>query len=174
MSSVGGIRAPFPSGLRGFSAIAAAILVGAALVILARAGAIGWPARWAGLLVPASWVIAAFLALNTLANLGLEEPRRTDRVRGDDRRRGSPQRLRRPVLTSSRSAVESRTAAGGTRMTSHGEWTPHGWFRLAFPVFIRGMRRPDRHVIAKARRALEEELDRQSRRSPTPIAEGSW
>lgn len=58
-----------PIRLRGFSAIAAAILVGAALVILARAGAIGWPARWTGLLVPASWVIAAFLALNTLANL---------------------------------------------------------------------------------------------------------
>ena len=55
-------------------------------------------------------------------------------------------------------------------MTSHGEWTPHGWFRLAFPVFIRGMRGPERGVIAKARRALEEELDRQSRRSPTPIA----
>jgi hypothetical protein len=58
-----------PSRLRAFSAIAAAILVGGALVILARAGAIGWPAGATGLLVPASWAIAAFLVLNTLGNL---------------------------------------------------------------------------------------------------------
>jgi hypothetical protein len=58
-----------PSRLRAFSAVAAAILVGGALVILARAGAIGWPAGAAGLLVPAAWAIAAYLALNTLANL---------------------------------------------------------------------------------------------------------
>lgn len=58
-----------PSRLRVFSAIAAAILVGGALVILARAGAIGWPAGAMGLLAPASWVIAAFLVLNTLGNL---------------------------------------------------------------------------------------------------------
>lgn len=58
-----------PSRLRAFSSIAAVILVGGALVILARAGAIGWPDAAAGLLVPASWVIAAFLVLNTLGNL---------------------------------------------------------------------------------------------------------
>jgi hypothetical protein len=58
-----------PSRLRAFSAIAAAILVGGTLVILARAGAIGWPAGAAGLLAPASWAIAAFLVLNTLGNL---------------------------------------------------------------------------------------------------------
>ena len=58
-----------PSRLRAFSAIAAAILVGGTLVILARAGAIGWPASAAGLLAPASWAIAAFLVLNTLGNL---------------------------------------------------------------------------------------------------------
>jgi hypothetical protein len=58
-----------PNRLRAFSAIAAAILVAAALVILARAGAIGWPAGASGLLIPASWAIAAFLALNTLGNL---------------------------------------------------------------------------------------------------------
>jgi len=58
-----------PTRLRAFSAIAAAILVGCALVILARAGAIGWPVGAAGLLVPASWAIAAFLVLNTLGNL---------------------------------------------------------------------------------------------------------
>jgi hypothetical protein len=58
-----------PNRLRAFSTIAAAILVGGALVILARAGAIGWPAGATGLLVPAAWAIAAFLALNTLGNL---------------------------------------------------------------------------------------------------------
>jgi hypothetical protein len=58
-----------PTRLRTFSAIAAAILVGGALVILARAGAIGWPVSATGLLVPAAWVIAAFLVLNTLGNL---------------------------------------------------------------------------------------------------------
>jgi hypothetical protein len=58
-----------PNRLRAFSAIAAAVLVGGALVILARAGAIGWPAGATGLLVPAAWAIAAFLVLNTLGNL---------------------------------------------------------------------------------------------------------
>jgi hypothetical protein len=58
-----------PNRLRAFSAIAAAILVGGALVILARAGAIGWPVGAMGLLAPASWLIAAFLVLNTLGNL---------------------------------------------------------------------------------------------------------
>jgi hypothetical protein len=58
-----------PSRLRAFSAIAAAILVGGALVILARAGAIGWPVGATGVLAPAAWAITAFLALNTLGNL---------------------------------------------------------------------------------------------------------
>ena len=58
-----------PNRLRAFSAIAAAILIGGALVILARAGAIGWPAGTIGLLVPATWAIAAFLVLNTVGNL---------------------------------------------------------------------------------------------------------
>ena len=58
-----------PNRLRAFSAIAAAILVVGALVILARAGAIGWPVGATGLLVPGSWAIAAFLVLNTLGNL---------------------------------------------------------------------------------------------------------
>jgi hypothetical protein len=58
-----------PNRLRVFSAIAAAVLVGGALVILARAGAIGWQAGATGLLVPAAWSIAAFLVLNTLGNL---------------------------------------------------------------------------------------------------------
>jgi hypothetical protein len=65
----GGHPGVLPSRLRAFSAIAAAILVGAALVILARAGAIGWPAAATGVLVPASWAIAALLGLNTLGNL---------------------------------------------------------------------------------------------------------
>jgi hypothetical protein len=63
-----------PNRLRAFSAIAAVILLGGALVILARAGAIGWPVAAAGVLVPASWAIAAFLALNTLGNLASKSP----------------------------------------------------------------------------------------------------
>lgn len=58
-----------PNRVRVFSAVAAAVLTGFALVILARAGAIGWPAGATGLLAPASWAIAAFLVLNTLGNL---------------------------------------------------------------------------------------------------------
>jgi hypothetical protein len=58
-----------PNRFRAASAIAAAILVGSALVTLARANAIGWPAGATGVLAPASWAIAAYLALNTLANL---------------------------------------------------------------------------------------------------------
>jgi hypothetical protein len=58
-----------PNRLRAFSAIAAAILVGGALVILARAGAIGWPVGAAGVLAPLAWAITVFLALNTLGNL---------------------------------------------------------------------------------------------------------
>ena len=58
-----------PVRIRVFSGIAAVILLGAAVVILARGGLIGWPAGAAGILAPASWVIAGFLALNTLGNL---------------------------------------------------------------------------------------------------------
>jgi hypothetical protein len=65
----GRYRGALPNRLRAFSGIAAAILVGGALVILARAGAIAWPVGATGLLVPAAWAIAAFLVLNTLGNL---------------------------------------------------------------------------------------------------------
>jgi len=65
----GRYRGALPNRLRAFSAIAAAILVGGALVILARAGAVGWPAGATGLLGPVAWAIAAFLVLNTLGNL---------------------------------------------------------------------------------------------------------
>jgi hypothetical protein len=58
-----------PVQIRVFSGIAAVVLVGAAIVILARAGLIGWPSDGAGLLAPASWAIAGFLVLNTLGNL---------------------------------------------------------------------------------------------------------
>jgi hypothetical protein len=63
-----------PNRIRAFSAVAGAILVGCALVILARAGAIGWPTGATGLLVPASWAIAAFLVLNTIGNLASKSP----------------------------------------------------------------------------------------------------
>jgi hypothetical protein len=58
-----------PPRLRAFSAIAAVLLLGFAMLTLARAGAVGWPAGFAGLLIPASWVIAGILVLNTLGNL---------------------------------------------------------------------------------------------------------
>jgi hypothetical protein len=58
-----------PVRIRIFSGIAAVILLGAAVVIVARAGLIRLPAGAAGILAPASWVIAGFLALNTLGNL---------------------------------------------------------------------------------------------------------
>jgi hypothetical protein len=58
-----------PPRLRAFSAIAAVLLLGFAMVMLARAGVVGWPAGIAGVLVPASWAIVGFLVLNTLGNL---------------------------------------------------------------------------------------------------------
>ena len=58
-----------PSRLRAISAIAAAILVSAAFIVLARATVIGWPADTAGLVAAACWVIAGYMALNTLGNL---------------------------------------------------------------------------------------------------------
>jgi hypothetical protein len=58
-----------PPRLRAFSGIAAVLLLGFAMVMLARAGVIGWPAGIARFLIPASWVIAGFLVLNTLGNL---------------------------------------------------------------------------------------------------------
>ena len=60
---------PLPTRLKMFSGTAAILLVLFALVILARAGVIGWPAGIAGVLTPASWLIAAYLVLNTLGNL---------------------------------------------------------------------------------------------------------
>ncbi len=57
-----------PRRMRVFSGITALILVGAGLIVLARAGILGWPAGANWLLAPATWVIASFLALNTLGN----------------------------------------------------------------------------------------------------------
>lgn len=65
----GGNPGTLPGRLRVASAIAAAILVGAAIVVLARAAVIGWPAEAAGILAPACWIIAGYMVLNTLANL---------------------------------------------------------------------------------------------------------
>jgi uncharacterized protein YndB with AHSA1/START domain len=53
------------------------------------------------------------------------------------------------------------TATGGTRMTSRSEWSPHGWFRFIFPIFVLVMRRAERNVNANARRALEDHRDKQ-------------
>ena len=67
-----------PGRLRVFSGIAAVILVGAALVVLAQGGIIGWPEGLAGVLVPATWLIAGFMVLNTLGNLASRS--RTERT----------------------------------------------------------------------------------------------
>jgi hypothetical protein len=58
-----------PPRLRAVSGIAAILLLAFAGVTLARARVIGWPVGLADLLVPAAWVIAGFLVLNTLGNL---------------------------------------------------------------------------------------------------------
>lgn len=58
-----------PARLRGASGIAAGLLIVMAIVVLARAGVIGWPTAAAGLVSPAAWIIVGYLALNTIANL---------------------------------------------------------------------------------------------------------
>jgi hypothetical protein len=65
----GRYSARLPARLRVFSAIAAVVLAAAGLVVLGRAGVIAAPSGAAAFLGPACWVIAAFLALNTLGNL---------------------------------------------------------------------------------------------------------
>ena len=57
------------------------------------------------------------------------------------------------------------TATGGTRMTSRGEWSPNGWFKAIFPIFVRVMRKAEVQVLANARAALEEGRDRSMRGS---------
>lgn len=58
-----------PDRARWFSGIAAMILVGAAVVVAARAGVIGSPPSVADLLAPSTWVLTACLILNTAGNL---------------------------------------------------------------------------------------------------------
>jgi hypothetical protein len=65
----GRIVGRLPVRLRVASALAAVILAGAAVVVVARSGSIGWPPEAASLLGPACWVIAGYMALNTLGNL---------------------------------------------------------------------------------------------------------
>lgn len=48
---------------------------------------------------------------------------------------------------------------GGTRMTSRGEWSAHGFMRLIFPIFMRTMRRAETRTNANAKRALEDGRD---------------
>jgi uncharacterized protein YndB with AHSA1/START domain len=48
---------------------------------------------------------------------------------------------------------------GATRLTSRGEWSAHGWMRLAFPIFIQMMRRAEKQTLANARKALAERRD---------------
>jgi hypothetical protein len=55
--------------LRAASAGAAVILAGAAAIVLGRSAIIGWPVDAGGLLVAACWVVAGYMALNTLGNL---------------------------------------------------------------------------------------------------------
>jgi hypothetical protein len=65
----GGHPGTLPIRLRVFSGIAAVLLLGFAVVVLARARAIDSPAGAAGLLVVGCWVVVGFLVLNTLGNL---------------------------------------------------------------------------------------------------------
>jgi hypothetical protein len=65
----GGNPGVLPNRLRVVSAIAGVLLTAMAIVVLARSAVIGWPSEAAGLLAPACWVIAAYMAMNTLANL---------------------------------------------------------------------------------------------------------
>lgn len=65
----GGHPGTLPMRLRLFSGIAAGLLLGFAIVVLARAGVIGYPAAAAGFLAAACWAAAGFLVLNTLGNL---------------------------------------------------------------------------------------------------------
>jgi hypothetical protein len=58
-----------PGRLRVFSAIAALILAAAAVLVLARAGVIGSPEGVSGIVAALTWVIAGYMALNTLGNL---------------------------------------------------------------------------------------------------------
>lgn len=65
----GGHAGILPMRLRLFSGIAAVLLLGCAVVVLARAGVIGSPAAASGLLTAGCWAVAGFLVLNTLGNL---------------------------------------------------------------------------------------------------------
>lgn len=63
----GGTQDPqLPAGMRVVSGGAAVALVGAAWVVGRRGGTVERPARWLG---PATWGIAAYLALNTVGNV---------------------------------------------------------------------------------------------------------
>jgi len=57
-----------PGRLRASAGIAALILVIASLIVLARSGAISWSPLPVDLLGPATWVVAGFMVLSTLAN----------------------------------------------------------------------------------------------------------
>ncbi len=63
----GGTQDPvLPTGMRVVAGGAAVVLVGAASVVGRRGGLVGRPAPW---LSPATWGIAAYLALNTVGNV---------------------------------------------------------------------------------------------------------
>lgn len=66
-----------PTRLRLIGAVAVPVLILLALVLLAQGGVLAWsplPVDW---LVPATWVVAVLLALNTVANLAA--PSRVER-----------------------------------------------------------------------------------------------
>jgi hypothetical protein len=63
-----------PARLRLASGIAAFLLLGFAVIVLARAGAVPTPAGLAEVLRLACWIVTAFLVLNTLANLASKSP----------------------------------------------------------------------------------------------------
>jgi hypothetical protein len=63
-----------PGRLRVASAIAAIMLLGFAVVVLARAGAIETPSGLDGAIRLGCWIVAGFLVLNTLGNVTSKSP----------------------------------------------------------------------------------------------------
>jgi hypothetical protein len=49
----------------------------------------------------------------------------------------------------------------GTRLTSEFTATPHGWFRLIWPLFLVGMRRQEERNMGLIKNALESRIQRE-------------
>lgn len=63
-----------------------------------------------------------------------------------------------PIEVSFRCTLEA--VSDGVRLTSEFTATPHGWFRLIFPLFLMGMRRQEEQNMVLIKRALERRAPR--------------